>query len=91
MILITQYYESTARERRYGTYCSDCRMKLIPSTSLMRANLGKNSNNCTVYSELCLKCYKKKYRGGIKTAIKAIEKQISEKKQELKKLRGILK
>lgn len=86
MTLITDYYHSTARKRNWGTDCSNCSKKFAVGQKLMRASLGKNSNGCNSYNELCMSCYNKGLKTGIENAKEQLKIYIEQEQDRIKEL-----
>lgn len=86
--LITEFYESKVRQRRWGTSCDQCHKSLDNGTEIMRAQTGRNDFGCMEYDILCLKCYKKVLPREIKKAEKHVQNYVKEHVKELKKLKS---
>lgn len=85
--LITDFYSSKVRQRRWGTICDQCHKLLEIGTEIMRAQTGKNDFGCMTYDILCLKCYKRILPREIKKAEKHVQNYAKEHFNEIKKLR----
>jgi len=85
--LITEFYKSKVRQRRWGTVCDQCHKLLEIGTEIMRAQTGKNDFGCMEYDILCLKCYNKVLPREIKKAEKHVKDYIKDRRKSIKKLK----
>jgi len=86
--LITKFYPSKVRQRRWGTSCDQCHKTLSVSTEIMRAQTGNNDFGCMTYDILCMKCYKRILPKEIKKAEKHVADYIKNNTQAIKELKS---
>ena len=84
---ISDYYESTARQRKWGTWCIECKKKIERGEKCMRRQHGRNGNNCMVYTEYCMKCYNEVYQRELKKEAEYVTKEIESKQKKLEEIK----
>jgi hypothetical protein len=85
---ISDYYESTARQRKWGTWCKECKEKIERGDKCMRRQHGRNGNNCMVYTEYCMKCYNEVYQRELKKEAEYVAKEIESKQKILEEIKN---
>lgn len=90
MVNPTRYYDSTARKRRYGTWCDDCKKEIEVGEKCKRAQGERNSFGCMTYYESCLKCWKRLLPKSVQKAEKELEEYIKTKQKQIEKLRKMV-
>ena len=85
---ISDYYESTARQRKWGTWCIECKKEIERGDKCMRRQHGYNSNNCMEYTEYCMKCYNEVYQRELKKEAEYVAKEIESKQKILEEIKN---